>query len=110
MVTLPLSGGTPLVSCQRMRQTDGQRLNVGPAPGVLVRKINVNVRPLTRASRAASASCGNLYQYRDTEPQPRDGAPRLDSGRGSALEVVASPTGTAGEWSHQVRTDTREAA
>jgi len=44
-MALPESGGTPLVSCQRMRQTHGQRLNVGPTPGGLVRKIDVNVRP-----------------------------------------------------------------
>jgi len=33
MMTLPESGGTPLVSCQRLRQTEDRRLSAARAPG-----------------------------------------------------------------------------
>jgi len=32
-MTLPESGGTPLVSCQRLRQTEDRRLSAARAPG-----------------------------------------------------------------------------
>jgi hypothetical protein len=41
-----------------------------------VRQINDNLRPLTTASRALRHCYENVYQDCDTEPPPRDGAPR----------------------------------
>jgi hypothetical protein len=61
MMTLPESGGTPLVSCQRMRQTNGRRLSADGRRGA-VRGIDANLRPLARASRALRHGCENVYQ------------------------------------------------
>jgi len=68
-MTLPESGGTPLVFCQRMRQTDGRRLSAARALGgrcAELRTIDFNVCPLTKASRAPRHSCQGMYQQRDT--------------------------------------------
>jgi len=66
MMTLPESGRAPLVSCQRMRQTDGGRLNSAGSWG-LARKIDSNVGPWTRASstRAVwSRDCVSVLRHR----------------------------------------------
>jgi hypothetical protein len=83
-MTLPESGGLPLVSCRRMLQTDGRRLDAG-----LGRKCQdeearrhdtrreAGVKPFRGAGREI------VYHYRDTGSQPRDGAPR----RSCALDL-----------------------
>ena len=64
MMTLPQSGGRPLVCCQGMRQTDDQRLSARWALGgacAELRTIDANVRPLTEASSAPRHSCQGVY-------------------------------------------------
>jgi hypothetical protein len=58
MLTLPESGGTPLMSCQRMRQSDGRRLSAGWAPrsgGVEATKIAAMICPVRKASSPSRA-------------------------------------------------------
>jgi hypothetical protein len=77
-MTLPNGGGMPLVSCQRMRRTDGKRLSAGRAPvsnGVEARGIASNLRPLPKKSSGHPAPRENVYQYCDAEPQPMGDAP-----------------------------------